>query len=466
MRALRTPLLILVALALAATALPAQAIGRRVVRAVLFYSPDCGHCAFTREEVLPPILQEYEGRFELFEVDVTQSAGEQLYHAAVEALDIPPERSAWPTLVVGETVLVGSTEIASQLPGLIDAGVRAGGVEWPAIPGLAEFIAQATPAVTPAAATPAAPATRPVVRAVLFYSDECPHCRVVLDQTLPALQAQYGDQVQFALAELADPANYQMYLQAMQAYAIAPSRQVVPALFIGDRLLTGSEDIPAQLPPLVAAGLASGGVPYPALPDVARLVGPDAPVCAARTPCGHLPAAPEAAGVSSLALAVFAVIAAGVVYAGVTLFSRRPAPTPRAGWQMAVIPLLALGGLAIAGYLTYVEATHVPAACGLISGCGDVQTSGYAYILGIPVAQLGVLGYVTVLAIWAWYTLDRGPRGRLAHLALIGVTLAGTLFSLYLTALEAFVISAACTWCLASAVIMTLLLLFAVTNSD
>ena len=131
---------------------------------------------------------------------------------------------------------------------------------------------------------------------------------------------------------------------------------------------------------------------------------------------------------------------------------------------MAVIPLLALGGLAIAGYLAYVEATHVPAACGLISGCEEVQGSKYAYILGVPVAQLGVLGYAGVLAAWAWRARDRGPRGRLAQLALMGLTAAGTLFSLYLTAIEAFAIGASCTWCLASAVIMTLLMLFAISD--
>jgi uncharacterized membrane protein len=40
-----------------------------------------------------------------------------------------------------------------------------------------------------------------------------------------------------------------------------------------------------------------------------------------------------------------------------------------------------------------------------------------------------------------------------------GLALAGTLFSLYLTYLEAFVIEAICAWCLTSAVVITLLLL-------
>jgi len=43
--------------------------------------------------------------------------------------------------------------------------------------------------------------------------------------------------------------------------------------------------------------------------------------------------------------------------------------------------------------------------------------------------------------------------------ALVLLTLCGTLFSIYLTALEPFVIGATCAWCLSSAVIVTLLLL-------
>jgi len=41
-----------------------------------------------------------------------------------------------------------------------------------------------------------------------------------------------------------------------------------------------------------------------------------------------------------------------------------------------------------------------------------------------------------------------------------GMSLFGTLFSLYLTYLEPFVIQAVCLWCLASAILITLLLLF------
>jgi uncharacterized membrane protein len=43
---------------------------------------------------------------------------------------------------------------------------------------------------------------------------------------------------------------------------------------------------------------------------------------------------------------------------------------------------------------------------------------------------------------------------------LLGITLFGVLFSIYLTFLEPFVIGATCAWCLASAVTMTALMRF------
>jgi uncharacterized membrane protein len=46
-----------------------------------------------------------------------------------------------------------------------------------------------------------------------------------------------------------------------------------------------------------------------------------------------------------------------------------------------------------------------------------------------------------------------------ATATLLGVTVAGTLFSVYLTLLEIFVIEAVCAWCLTSAAVSTLLML-------
>ena len=61
--------------------------------------------------------------------------------------------------------------------------------------------------------------------------------------------------------------------------------------------------------------------------------------------------------------------------------------------------VLALAGIAIAGYLTWVHYAELEPICvGGGGGCERVQNSSYAELAGIPVALLGLLAYVTVLA--------------------------------------------------------------------
>lgn len=121
------------------------------------------------------------------------------------------------------------------------------------------------------------------------------------------------------------------------------------------------------------------------------------------------------------------------------------------------IPFLAFLGMGISGYLTYVKLGHKVAVCAGIGNCEIVQNSRYSEILGIPIALLGFGLYVTILVLWAW---GRRPDAWMAGevpWALFGLSLAGTLYSAYLTYLEIFVIRAICPWCLASAVVMTAL---------
>jgi uncharacterized membrane protein len=66
----------------------------------------------------------------------------------------------------------------------------------------------------------------------------------------------------------------------------------------------------------------------------------------------------------------------------------------------------------------------------------------------------------------AWFT-SRFGNGKLAggaSLALLGMSLIGTLFSIYLTFLEPFIIGATCAWCLTSGIIMTALLWLSVSS--
>jgi uncharacterized membrane protein len=115
------------------------------------------------------------------------------------------------------------------------------------------------------------------------------------------------------------------------------------------------------------------------------------------------------------------------------------------------VAVLALAGLAIAGYLTWARYAHESVACPIGGGgCETVQESSYAELAGIPVALLGLLLYLTVLGLVAWDS----PAARQAAAAL---ALAGTAFAAYLVVIQVAVIDAVCAWCLANDVVVVLL---------
>ncbi|MEA3308055.1 MAG: vitamin K epoxide reductase family protein [Chloroflexota bacterium] len=107
-----------------------------VVRAILFYSPSCGHCHHVMEEILPPLREQYGAQLQILEIDAATEAGSQFYQVSTELYEIPPEWQGVPRLLVGEKYLVGSQQIPEQFPVLIEKYLAAGGVDWPAIPDL------------------------------------------------------------------------------------------------------------------------------------------------------------------------------------------------------------------------------------------------------------------------------------------------------------------------------------------
>ncbi len=123
------------------------------------------------------------------------------------------------------------------------------------------------------------------------------------------------------------------------------------------------------------------------------------------------------------------------------------------------VPILAALGIVVAGYLSYIEASGATAICGPVGDCNAVQQSEYAVLFGIvPVGLLGLLGYIVIITAWLLAGVARGRTAERAAVALVGTAFLGTVFSIYLTFLEPFVIGATCAWCLTSAVLITLLL--------
>ena len=111
---------------------------------------------------------------------------------------------------------------------------------------------------------------------------------------------------------------------------------------------------------------------------------------------------------------------------------------------------VALIGLGIAVYLTVVHYSGGAPVCAIAHGCETVQKSRYASLAGVPVALLGALGYIGILA-----TLlrdDESARMATAFLALLGFG-----FSAWLTFVEVDKLHAICIWCVGSAICMTAL---------
>jgi uncharacterized membrane protein len=323
-------------------------------------------------------------------------------------------------------------------------------------------------------------ADEPVVRAVLFYSTNCPHCHRVITEVLIPLTEQYGETLQIVAVNTSQTGGYELYLAAVEAFEIPPERRGVPTLIVSDVVLVGSLEIPKLFPPLVEQSLAMGGVDWPAIPGLAEMLAGEEPGSIA-IPTPALAAAPTlptdvtsriSANIArdplgnSLSIAVLCsmVLSIGwVVKQGVRVWRGQNSPSSEAYlplWRVWGVPVLCAVGLTVASYLAYVETRQVKAVCGPVGDCNAVQQSEYALLFGVlPVAVLGVVGYVAILAAWAWGRFGWGRLAELAPLALFGMALLGTLFSIYLTFLEPFVVGATCSWCLTSAVMMTLILL-------
>ncbi len=119
-----------------------------------------------------------------------------------------------------------------------------------------------------------------------------------------------------------------------------------------------------------------------------------------------------------------------------------------------VVAALSLAGLALATYLSVEHVIAGEAACVVGEGCGDVTTSEYAVLIGVPVAFIGVAGYAALfLGTLAYLGLDN-PPSTLGY-ALLGMAVIGESLTAYFVYTQAFRIQAYCVYCLASAAIMT-----------
>ncbi len=118
---------------------------------------------------------------------------------------------------------------------------------------------------------------------------------------------------------------------------------------------------------------------------------------------------------------------------------------------------IATVGLGVASYLTYVHYSGEPPLCSTAHNtCFKVQTSIYSELAGVPVALIGLIGYVAILGSLLI------PESEESRFATMGFTVIGFGFSAYLTYRELFSLHEICEWCVSSAIMMTILACLAI----
>jgi uncharacterized membrane protein/thiol-disulfide isomerase/thioredoxin len=339
-----------------------------------------------------------------------------------------------------------------------------------------------TPAVH---AQTTAPADQAVVRAVLFYSPTCGHCEYVRNDIFPPLFEKYGSQLEIAEINISTDAGYQLYDLTMDFFQVPENSQGVPFLLIENEYLVGSVDIPENFPALISNKLQADGTTWPQIPEILNYINLAYPSIdlepAEDTPTEDPPEestpAPENPiylgeeepdtsvyilrfqqdpAANTVAVVTLAGMTIAMVYVGIA-FMRT---TNLKQWPQWITPLLLVIGFGVAAYLSTIEVSGGEAICGPVGDCNAVQSSPYARLFGvIHIGVLGMIGYLAIGLAWALGRWGKDSTRSMAHMAVFLFTVFGTLFSIYLTFLEPFVIGATCMWCITSAVVMTLLML-------
>lgn len=387
-------------IALAAWVMPADAQAPQVVvYAVVFYSPTCPHCHQVMTETLPPFQSQYGSQLEILYVDVSQTAGATLFQATIDTLNIPVGRAGLvPTMVVGSTVMVGGSEIPAQLPTLIETGLANGGIDLPPVPELRRAYQASLDNATASAAIQTTYSEKQSWRE-RFENDRWGNGLAVgiLLLLVVGLVMQVGGEIQTL-------------------------RRHKPTLWLNVR----------------RRRLLLGGLAGLAVMVVASLIFEDSEF--------------------SLPMGLALVVAGGLIWVMWHILQAESDARHMEQMLDALIPVVAILGLIVAGYLAYIEVRDDAAVCGAVGDCNTVQQSEYARLFGIlPMGVLGIIGYLGIITAWWVSHHAKISLIRFSQMTGFGLALAGVLFSVYLTFLEPFVIGATCAWCLTSALLMLMI---------
>ncbi len=122
------------------------------------------------------------------------------------------------------------------------------------------------------------------------------------------------------------------------------------------------------------------------------------------------------------------------------------------------IAVLALIGALDATYLLLAKLGYIGnLACTITQGCDLVNTSRYSEFLGVPVAGIGLAGYLAMFAVALVGVQPRWVAERRPDVWLTLLSGVALVFTLYLTYAELVILNAICQWCVVSQIIVVVI---------
>jgi cytochrome c biogenesis protein CcdA/thiol-disulfide isomerase/thioredoxin len=235
-----------------------KAAGHNVINVLYFYSFDCNHCQAVKDELLVPMEQDYGKNLNILYIEIGSAKNYELLIDLEVYYEIPAEKRAIPTMVIGDTILIGENEIRNQFPSIVDENLETG-INWTSLPGFVASDYEADPFSVGGAGVfdeeeacgiedETCDIENPIFVAY-FYQTGCKVCSRV-EADLKYMQTKYPQIIvdEFNIYENVDLGQWLMK-QAKRTDDVA-----TPALFINDTMLIGEEEItPASIEALVVA---------------------------------------------------------------------------------------------------------------------------------------------------------------------------------------------------------------------
>ena len=215
------------------------------VHGLYFYSEDCPHCKAVYEEVIQPLQAKYGIMLDLRLLNIDNPDDYELLIEAEGMFGINPQDRGLPTTIIGDQIIIGEEDSMVRIKPEVDQAILAGGMDWPAIPGLDPLTLNgngdanfANPEIC-TVEDPEACETKAPIYAAYFYQTGCQSCSRV-EADLNYLRSKYPQLIieEFNIYDNAGLADWLAKKAGRKTEELHS-----PALFIADDAWFGEEEI-------------------------------------------------------------------------------------------------------------------------------------------------------------------------------------------------------------------------------